>query len=70
MIKGKMGKRTNKSGKGTCLWHAGQQKKEPGQTVLRLTKGNQADFLGIFFTRAEYLILTLLAHSGDQELFL
>ncbi|MBU4138698.1 MAG: hypothetical protein KJ729_01945 [Euryarchaeota archaeon] len=44
-----------------------QQKKE---LMLRLTKGNHADFSGILVTRAKYFILTLLAHPGNQELFL
>jgi hypothetical protein len=38
--------------------------------MQRLTKGNHADFLGIFFTRAKYFILALLAHPGNQELLL
>jgi hypothetical protein len=43
----------------------GLEKKEP---MLRLPKGNHADFLRILFTRAEDTILALLAHPGDQEL--
>jgi hypothetical protein len=68
MIEGKMEKGQTEKEMEQFLWRAGQQKKELYQTWLHLIKGNHADFLRIFFTRAEYLILTLLAHPGDQEL--
>jgi hypothetical protein len=46
------------------------KKKEPYQTILRLTKRNHEDLFRIFIARAEYFILALLAHPGYQELFL
>jgi hypothetical protein len=38
--------------------------------MLRLTRENQKNLFKILFTRTEDTILTLLAHTGDQELFL